>query len=640
MAKASAILPVNWEERALFFAPCQTKEALHDWMLAFLGLELPDHTIDPDSNSNPMDLVWEVYSLALRGGSEEVSEILGFAARQSYKTLIAAVLEILMIFHHHRDPVHMAASESQSLRAQKYVRKFLGRRILRDFCVGDNKRTIQVTWYEGEGRQLTESQFTTMPERRRDKYECHAYEIQVVVCTTSGVQGPHGEFMVVDEVDVIANPQNYTDAKMIPSERVDRGQLPITLYISTRKSGVGLVQREIDDAPKTGMQVRHWNIVDVTQACPKERHLPDLPRLPIWVDPKELVALGEAEFSSLAEDKQKPFQRMEGFTGCLENCKMFASCRGLLATQQVSQAATLKSVSATQLAFRKLGGDADTANSQLMSRKPSSEGMIYPRLDADLHLVTRVQFLAKFSEHSGPVTPEEFIRILVDEFGAYWSAGIDWGFTHNFAVPYSLIVKPYQLVMGYIEVAGLETMQRVALCKDRFSTFSPVIWPDPEDPTSIATFKKHGFQMRRWSKKPGSVKAGIDIVRGKLRPLMNEPELLFLSESDEAKLLFDRMKKYHFTKNAQGQWTDIPAEEGDDGPDALRYNVMNEFPVTAGGISVAGPAPEAPELETFVPETNQERERRWFNEMVSNAGGEPMVKPAVVKGKKFAMLMG
>lgn len=559
----------------------------------------------------------------------------------SHNTLLAAVLEVLMVFHHRRDVVHLAAIEKQSLRAQGYVRKFLERPGLRDFLEGgdDNRRTLGIRWYERGSRQLSVSEHATLTAEERDTYVHHSYEVQVVVCTPSGVQGPHAQFVVVDEVDSIGNPQTYQDAKMIPDERSDRNQLPITIYISTRKSGIGLVQKEIDRAPETQLQVRHWNLIDVTRTCPPARHRPELPRLPVYVSDKQLRALGEAEFVALAADQRAQFVRTEAWGGCLQNCRIFAACKGKLATEQYSTVPTLKSVEATQLAFLRLGGDPDTANSQLLSRKPTNEGKVYPRLDPDLHLVTAAQVLAKFTEREEDVDVEQLVRILVEEAGAQVHAGMDFGFSHNFAVPMLLVVKPFAIVFDYLEAAGLETAERVELCKDRVLPYDPDVWPDPADPASIKSFRKAAFRMRVWKKTPGSVMGGIQILRGKLRPTMSEPELLFLDVPAVRKLV-DHLSKYHFTKDAQGEYTDIPSEENDDGPDALRYAVMNIFPTASRGILATNDIPrvEAVAGAPVPPEPADERDRRYFSEMMRHAGVQDLTAPTVIRKGRILMI--
>ena len=82
-------------EAALFVLP-ETKEDLHQWIRVYLGINLPAVIVDPDSNSSPMDLVWELYDAA-RMNKPEYSQVLAYAARDSFKTFSAAIFEMLCV---------------------------------------------------------------------------------------------------------------------------------------------------------------------------------------------------------------------------------------------------------------------------------------------------------------------------------------------------------------------------------------------------------------------------------------------------------------------------------------------------------------------------------------------------------------
>jgi hypothetical protein len=77
------------------------------------------------------------------------------------------------------------------------------------------------------------------------------------------------------------------------------------------------------------------------------------------------------------------------------------------------------------------------------------------------------------------------------------------------------------------------------------------------------------------------------------------------------------LSKYHFTKDAQGNWTDVPSEEGDDGPDSLRYAVQNTFPMQASGVIVA-PAGAATAPNAVWADDIQQQ---WFSQMMQHVGG-------------------
>jgi hypothetical protein len=66
------------------------------------------------------------------------------------------------------------------------------------------------------------------------------------------------------------NERAYREAKYIPG--FIKGRFPITIKTSTRKFAFGLMQQEIDEAPKAKEKILQWNIIDVTERCPEERH--------------------------------------------------------------------------------------------------------------------------------------------------------------------------------------------------------------------------------------------------------------------------------------------------------------------------------------------------------------------------------
>src|ERR1022692_3729498 len=90
---------IDRKARKILFVPCKSKEALSKWIQFFLELEMPDCIVDPDSNCSPMDMIYETYSKALLNNDPNFSRVLYYASRDSYKTLGAAVLEVLCAMH-------------------------------------------------------------------------------------------------------------------------------------------------------------------------------------------------------------------------------------------------------------------------------------------------------------------------------------------------------------------------------------------------------------------------------------------------------------------------------------------------------------------------------------------------------------
>ena len=582
-------------ERRTLFAPCETTDALSRWIRVFLGFDLPDTLIDPESTSTPMDLVWEIYNEA-RQKEPKFDTILGYACREGIKTLAAAILEVLALFHLGRSNAHLAAIEQQAQKCAAYVRDFLARPHLRDFKTGDNKREIEVVWYarKDDPDYISEKEWKSLPVDEQEAYSKHRWYMKILVATMQSCNSDHVPYLTLDELD-LAPAKPVEEAKMIPSPMNDR--LPITFYTSTRKFAFGLVQKEIDNAEKSGLQIRHWNIIDVTERCPAERHRPDKPKVPLYFDDNTLRTLSEKEYHELPADRQESFVRDEGYAGCYENCKLFAMCRGRLATQQRPRrklgdsVCLLKPIAHVINQFKKVSLEAALA--QLLCRKPAETGLIYSRLDEGIHKLTvaEIATLVTGDEYPDDFTKSDLIQLFRDR-GARFVGGMDFGYSHNFAVCIAAVDGNRAFVIEGFMIPGLELAQKLEHCDSRIAHYNAEIYPDTASPADIKTFKRHGYTMKDWSKSriwkskgtkeqvgiKGSVQGGIEIVRMKLWPVMGDPELYFLRGDDGVESIFANLRQYHWKLDAVGNVTNEPDKDDDDGADALRYMIMNTFP--------------------------------------------------------------
>lgn len=377
----------------------------------------------------------------------------------------------------------------------------------------------------------------------------------------------------VDEADIIANPKAYEEAKMIPAPW--HGKLPITLLTSTRKFSYGLVQQELDEAPETGLIVRHWNIIDVTEPCPADRHKPELPMVDMYVNESQLTHIGTSEYELLDSEAQKKYELKRGYAGCA-TCPLFSKgCGGRLASEQKSKSPLLKPIPHTINLFRAVSADA--AQAQLLCRKPESEGLIFPRLNPDLHMKTPQQIAEIVTgEECSHVNDKTALINLLIQKGAKFYAGMDFGFTHNFAVTSVAVFGQFAFIFDVISQSGLELDDKLVVSQ-KLKMWDPIIFGDPESPADIKTFKRKGFRMKEWDKYAGSVKAGIEVVRMKIQPALGEPQMFFLKDDPGCELLFQRMSKYHFTTDTAGNISDVPSDEDDDEIDSIRYAIMNIF---------------------------------------------------------------
>ncbi len=606
--------------RAALFVPCDTEDHLHRWIKIYLGIDLPncivcdDDIRNPPSNSSPMKLIWEMYSKARQGTDAKFTQILGFAARDGFKTLSAAIMETLCIFHLKRDVGHLAALEVQAKNCQNYVGAFVNRPILREFLTSKNKRELEVTRYESEdGHIISPIQFDKLTDLDKMAYTPYVNSIKIVIATVEACNGLHVPFMVMDELD-LADPAAFAEAQMISTEsRGDFRQLPITFMTSTRKYSFGLVQKEIDNAHKTDLHVRHWNLIDVTKACDPARHLPDEPKIDIYYSESQLKAVPKEEWADLSEKEKEQYDHKEGYAGCLKNCSIFSQCQGRLATKQTSKSKLLKSIDHTQTMFKKVS--LDMAKAQLMCWKPSSEGLIYPNFARETHMVSA----AKMAETvTGDPYPKDFTKQqLIDLFkslGAAFYCGLDHGFTHNFAVITAALLGHVLYVVDVISVKHLELQQKIDLCKEKLRHFHPTIYPDNAYPSDNKTFRRNGFKMVDFKK---DVLMGVEAVRTRLAPGTGKiPSLYFLAGDDGCELLISRLLQYHWKIDAAGRLTDEPDANDDDELDALRYLAQN-VPLNKSKLVASFGSP-MPEPLAPIPDPNKDWMKRKIDELTGD----------------------
>lgn len=573
---AEPVIPDKAKLR-LLFVECETREHLDHWIRTFLKIQFPSCTVTEESNSNPLDMVWEAYDRMRRNDMAGYARVMSYANRGGFKTLAAAVLEVLVVTHLRRNVAHMAAVKSQSKKAAEYTKGFFRQPYLRDYVVGDNQERIDIVRYKNKvnGDSISQSAFAQLVGPEREQYDRFANYIVLVICTMQGANSAHVEFFVVDEVDVVPkqNINAYYQAQAIPDPR--DGFMPMTLLTSTRKSRVGLVQKELDSAAEKGLHVLHWNLIDVTQACEPTRHQPELPRQTYYVNDDLVKHVTKEEFEAMPPGKEKKWYPVEGYAGC-RGCRIFSACKGRLATHQKSNSPMLKPI---QFAIDKFQSapTPEYITTEYLCRKPDSTGLVYPRLSEEVHYKT----LGEIHELiAGKPAPENFTKFQLIELlkakSATFHAGMDFGFSHPFAVVTFAVFAEYVFILDCYSQSGLELDDQVVNSEFLRKVYSnPPVWPDMAYPGSITTFRRKGFRMKDWDKGPGSVKAGIEIVRSLLWNGKNQTRMFFVKDDPGVELLFKKLGAYRLQIDSAGTVLEEPEKLDDDEADAMRYGVMN-----------------------------------------------------------------
>lgn len=553
------------------FVPPETKEDLHNWILFYLGIDFPGEIIDPTSNSSPMDMIWEVYSKLKENNDESFSKVLFYACRDGYKTLGTATLEVVVMTLLRLSTAHMAAIGDQSVKAQQYVKEAFSQEHLRPYLVGDAKRRTEMERPEwaGGGKNY----------------------VNVVICTKRGANFEHTPFMVIDEVEVVQDPKAYEEAKMIPSPRMRPDgvkQLPLTVLTSSWKYAFGLVSAEIEGAERSGLHIRHWNLIDVAEKCPPKRHLPKEKKTTIYYSEDTLRAISSAEHALLTQEEAQKYRQDTGYVGCLRNCSLFAMCRGRLAKRK-TDSPLLKPIAHVINMFKSVS--VETAKAQLMCWKPSSTGLIYTTLSRSLHKRTAAEIAEMLD---GKKRHKDFAKsdliVLMRSLGLSFYMGLDWGFTHNFSIVIFAVDDANRVfVVDCASEAGLELDAAIDLARDRSIPFGgpkgiKMVYPDQALPDHNKTLgRKGGFRIKRFKK---DVHGGIEAIRMKLLPASGDPQMYFLGGDEMVDFLFTRLERYKWKLDAAGRPTKDPDKSEDDEADALRYPIQCLF-MKGGGVRTA-----------------------------------------------------
>ena len=573
----------NKQNRILLFTPCKTKEEVKYFVHFFLDLELPDTCVDHESNSNMLDMVWTCYNHLMYGPKDDdTSRYLFFSGRFCGKTLCESVIEVLLLLHGRLDITHLAALKRQSQDCQKYIAKFFNLPALKGILVGDSKTEKAAVFFvhDGDEPNLTEKEWKSLSDIEQNQYTKVSNTVEVIVASLAATNGKHTALLCLDEIDVMANKDAYEEAKNIPTptNRQDGSlAMPLTLLTSTRKFAFGLVSTEIAEAEKTGLIIKHWNILDVCQACSKLRHCPDLPKQEMYISEELLSQVTPENFKALPPKDQEKYTKIDCFEGCVSNCKILPACKTYLATKQTSTSRFLKPIKYVQNQIRT--NSLEKALAQLLCRKPSTEGLVYPFLSKERHQLTPAQAYERiFGEPSqnGNLSKADFVD-CIRSMGE-WFAGVDWGFTHLFAFVMGIRIGNTMYVTHVYGESELDPSQKIDAV-EQYKQFEPKVWADTEDPAMIKHFRKAGWRMATWKK--GPVVSGTSTVKLKLMPTLGKnPELFFVRDIGEdpmMDLFFLHLREYHYKLGPDGKPTETPSDENKDFPDALRYMIQNLF---------------------------------------------------------------
>lgn len=552
----------------LMLQPCSSAQELKDWIMTFLGLDMPMGHVDPDSNSSPVEAMWEIYNTIKENKGEENPGYIMLSAREGYKTLSASILEVILMIHFEMTIAHMAAIKDQSAKSVKYINYFFSKiEALLEHAGWENRsqNKMMIEWRSPEGE---------------DVY------VQIVVATMAGANSSHTNLMFIDEIDVVKDPQAYEEAKLIPG--YSKGIHPVTVKLSTRKFAFGLMQKEIskaqDPVDPSGDKILRWNIIDVTEKCPTSRHKPELPRSDRYVSKSlPLRQMDVEEYMALpAVEMEKWEQVKDAFEGC-KTCKLLPVCKTRLATRSDADVKGLyKPVGAVINTFKKT--DPDRAEAQLMCWKPSARGMVYPRFENVINKGNVIDLEYAWETLMGEKSKKDKISDIdliykMQQLGIRFFAGVDWGYTHDYVIViFAMIPNGEVWIVDCYSQSGLEFSDCLEVAKTYRDKYNVERWfCDQAQPSHIKSFTRNRMRSPKFTK---DVMGGISAIRSKIVDGTGRRFLKVLNVDANQKVIYAFLK-HHFKIGPDGN----PTLEPDDTPgvadqaDAIRYVGQNLFPV-------------------------------------------------------------
>lgn len=550
-----------------------TKQELKDWIYIFLGLDLPDSHLDgEDSNASPMEAVWYSYEVYKNNQGDTFPGSIWLSSRDGAKTLSASILAVILMVFFDATICWLASIEPQSKIALNNIQSFIAKMTPYLNYAGkqvesNNARNLEIISQNGE-RSL----------------------INILVATMASVNGRHVNCVFCDETDLLRDPRVLDEVQAVAS--LIKNQFPIKLYFSTRKFAFGNMENLLQNRESLGLKLLKWDILDVTEYCPPERHLPHEPRIEAYIHPEPpLRSLTPEEFENLSDVEKKQYIKIDAFAGC-KGCKLLSQCKTRLAKRNPNNKGLLwKKIDHTINMFRSMSPDMATA--QLLCKKPSQSGLVYPRFDETANTLTLNQAYYNFTgEEKHNVTLEELVLIMQTNDIEFYVGG-DWGSTACQAFVVSAVMPGGEWwVFDSYAIPGLEFDDVLRLGMKIRDTYKPSRWfMDTNQPMFIKAFNKNGMRCVDFDK---DVMGGIECVRSQIINSAGVRKLKVLKH-ERTEIVLEGLRKHHFILDSLGKPTDKP----DDGKawsdvcDSLRYLAQNLFGTKGNKLVIANDTAQA-----------------------------------------------
>ena len=486
------------------------------------------------------------------------------SCREGMKTVSVAILETLLLTHFSLDIGHAAATEEQSSVGLGYIESFMFK--IEPFLeyrgwvkISQNKRLFKFKTPEG-----------------KQPY------IKLVICNPKGMNSLHSNVLFLDELD-LADPKALKEGVNITG--YSKGIHGVKVYLSTRKYAFGNMAQAIENAKSMNYKIVNWNILDVTESCPPERHKPEGPKANMYVAKNlPLQKITVEQYNLLPSVEQIKWNLIEDVHEGCQTCALLPVCRMRLSTKPPS--ATGGFYKPIQSIIQKFAEnvDPDVAEAQLMCWKPGSTGLVYPRFNSNLSsplapsnvISIKDAYETLFGPTNRPVNELTLLNEM-QKANILFYAGVDWGYDHDAVIAIVALIPNGEVwLMETYASPGLEFSDILEIGKSFRDKYGIHKWfADTAMPANVKSFRKNGMPCPKFTK---DVLGGIEALRSKIISADGKRKFKVIFNESNKKAI-SAILKHRFILDGQGNPTLNPDDARGiaDICDALRYIAQNAF---------------------------------------------------------------
>jgi len=548
-----------------------SKEELQNWIYTYLDIKFPMGTVYPDSTHAPIDAMWRIYELYKTGDSKHVPQVTMLASRDSYKTLAASAMIVVLMVHFRLQLATAGAIKAQSDKMIQYI--------------GGHFRKIDMYLVENGWQKISESKSRT-DWLDENGWLCFA---RVVVATVAGMNSEHVPFLAIDEVDVVQDPRALEEAKMIPcvyKNSLGETFFPLTVYLSTRKYAGGMMEKTLKDTIRSGGEILKWNIIDVTERISEEEARVNEPKVLRYISRiLPLKNISPEDFEELNDESKSKFEAFEAYAGIAEHPMLSIIKNYLVDRPQDNVENLYKPITAVHNNFKQTSPEMGEA--QLLCNKPSSSGLVYPRFDGEENGITIDEAYEYLSgEEEKDRTLSELVKYMHD-LGIEFYGGADWGNTDETSLGiFAKLSGGKSWLIDITSAAGMEIPEIIEKCKDYTNNYNIKQWYcDSNYPAYIKMLRKTNTiygKIPAIGVKKGidSVIDGITCVQSKIVDANNNRHFKVLKTRNNERV-FNSFEVYKWKIDGKGNSIDNKPEHGKDGTadimDMIRYFFHSMF---------------------------------------------------------------